>query len=123
MAKILVIDDNDVLGKLVSRMLQSEGHEVITASDGKQGVALFSERLPDLVITDLIMPDMDGVETIVALRKIAPETKIIAMSGGGDAASGPDYLNSMNAVLNISSVIAKPFEKAELLKAVNDVLN
>lgn len=122
MAKILVIDDNDALRKLVARMLQDEGHDVATAANGKQGLVLYLERLPDLVITDVLMPDMDGVETVAALRKIAPGTKVIMMSGGGEAASGREYLSAMDSVLGVPHVIAKPFEKAALVSMVKKAL-
>jgi CheY-like chemotaxis protein len=122
MAKILVIDDNDALRKLVSRMLQGEGHEVIAAADGKQGVALFSEQLPDLVITDLIMPDMDGTETVIALRKIAPAVKVIMMSGGGEVGSGEQYLQSVDSILNTPYTLSKPFTMVDMLSLVNKAL-
>ena len=122
MAKILVIDDNEALRKMVARMLQGAGHEVVSAGDGKRGIALFEEQSPDLVITDILMPDMDGVETVTSLRRITPDVKIILMSGGGEAGSGREYLESTDAVLDVPHVIAKPFEQADLLNMVNEVL-
>jgi len=122
MIKVLVIDDNDALRKLVAKMLTSNGFEVITAANGKQGVDLYREQSPDLVITDVIMADMDGVEVIAALRKIAPEAKIIVMSGGGQAGSGEDYLRSIDLILNTPYNLAKPFAMDDLLKMVNKTL-
>lgn len=122
MAKILVIDDNESLGIMVSRMLVSNGHETFVARDGKQGIQLFRECSPDLVITDLIMPDMDGVEVIAALRKLSPETKVIVMSGGGEGGSGADYLKSTDGIFEVFFSIEKPFEISALLDIVNKAI-
>jgi DNA-binding response OmpR family regulator len=79
--KIPVIDDKDQLRRPVAKMLTAQGHEVIDAVDGSRGMELVREEEPDLVITDIIMPNEEGMETIIALRRQNPEIKIIAMSG------------------------------------------
>jgi len=81
--RILVIDDESQLRAMLKKFLEMEGYEVITASNGKEGLHLFSEDPADLVITDLIMPDKEGIETIKELKASNPKTKVIAMSGGG----------------------------------------
>jgi len=83
MAKILVIDDEEMIRSLLTKVIEREGMEVVVASDGQDGLAKFRTQPFDLVICDLIMPRTDGIETIAGIRKMAPEVKIIAMSGGG----------------------------------------
>ena len=83
MARILVIDDELDVRSLVCRILQQVGHEVIEASNGNEGVRLFRENLPDVLITDIIMPEKEGIETIIELRRDFPNVRTIAISGGG----------------------------------------
>jgi len=83
MARILVVDDEDLVRLTLRQMLEAGGHEVIEAANGKQGVALEAENPVDLVVTDIIMPEQEGIETIVQLRRKNPSLKIIAISGGG----------------------------------------
>ncbi|MBD3276765.1 MAG: response regulator, partial [Candidatus Aegiribacteria sp.] len=83
MAKILVIDDDEMIRKMLVTAFQSDDYEVIQASDGRTGLREFRSGDVDVVITDIIMPDMEGIETIRELRKIDPEARIIAFSGGG----------------------------------------
>jgi CheY-like chemotaxis protein len=83
MHKILVIDDNVVVRNTIIQMLESEGYEVVSAEDGRRGLSVFRSEKPDLVITDIIMPEKEGIETIRDIRGEAPDTKIIAISGGG----------------------------------------
>jgi len=91
MARILVIDDEKIIRTVVYRYLSKMGHEVELAEDGAIGVAKFRANPTDLVITDIIMPNKEGIETIAELKNEFPEVKIIAMTGGGKA--GPrNYL-------------------------------
>src|ERR1700726_4302606 len=83
MPKILVIDDDDGVLETLARMLQSAGFEVTVAKDGRDGLARFHSDCPDVVLTDVIMPDQDGIDTIIALRKVSRTVPIIAVSGGG----------------------------------------
>jgi CheY-like chemotaxis protein len=120
MARILVIDDEQEMRDLLRWMLEREGYEVVTAEDGKEGLRLYRENLADLIITDLIMPEMEGIETILALKHDFPGVKVIAMSGGGHV--GPDpYLKIAEGVGAIR-VFAKPFSREELLEAVRETL-
>ena len=92
MAKILVMDDEKIIRIIIQRFLEKAGHEVTLAEDGKIGMDYLCSNYYDLVITDIIMPNQEGLETIRQLRKDFPDLKIIAMSGGGKV--GPiDYLS------------------------------
>src|SRR5690348_3840980 len=112
--KILVIDDDHMVRYALSRILQRSGYDVVTASDGKRGMMLAREELPDVVITDIIMPEQEGIETIGLLRHQYPQIKIIAISGGGRIRN-VDFLE-MARSLGADDVIAKPFEAEELLR-------
>ncbi len=88
MAKIFVFDDEISILIMLKKLLERAGHVVETALNGKEGIELFEKGEPDLLITDIIMPEKEGLETIFLLRKKYPELKIIAISGGGRI--GPD---------------------------------
>jgi DNA-binding NtrC family response regulator len=83
MARILIIDDEEDIRLTVRLALESMGHEVTEAVNGNEGLSRFSAEKNDLVITDILMPDKEGIETIIELRKMRPDLKIIVMSGGG----------------------------------------
>jgi len=102
-------------------MLIDEGYEVVEAADGKAGMRLFRESPADLVITDLIMPEKEGIETIMDLRRNFPDVKIIAMSGGG-IIQAEDYLGMAQGV-GAHRVFEKPFGVSDMLKAVRDLLD
>src|SRR2546421_220445 len=95
MARILVIDDNNDLRTIMQHMLEPEGHEVVLAADGAEGLKLQAECPAALVITDIFMPNKEGIETIYELREKYPHTIIIAISGGGKL-PGKDYLLTAN---------------------------
>ena len=120
MKRILVIDDDPESRDVVSEILTLHGFDVVAASDGMQGLGRFLEFAPDLVITDLIMPGREGIETIVSLRRRDPRVRIIAMSGGG-VRSARDYL-TVAQLVGARRVLAKPFSSDELLTVVNDLL-
>ncbi len=91
MARILVIDDEKIIRNVVRRYLEREGHEIVEAEDGEIGMRIYDKETFDLVITDIIMPNREGIETIAGIKHLNPEAKIIAMTGGGKA--GPrNYL-------------------------------
>src|SRR5437867_345826 len=83
MARIALIDDEVLVRRLLRRALELDGHEVFEAANGKEGAALLQRESVDLVITDVMMPEKDGLELIIELRQSQPELKIIALSGGG----------------------------------------
>ncbi len=111
--KILVIDDDHLVRYALSRILLSNGYEVVTASDGRRGMAVLRAEHPDVVITDIIMPEQEGIDTIIQIRRERPAIKIIAISGGGRILN-VDFLEMAHS-LSASEVIAKPFEANELL--------
>jgi len=118
---ILVIDDEELLVKMVKTMLEREGFRVLVAPNGKQGLKLFREESVDLVITDIFMPEKEGLETIRELRRESPGVKIIAMSGGMARAEGFSAL-PLAEKLGANHTLLKPFERTELLSAVSDCL-
>ena len=119
MARILLIDDDALLRGVLAKSLGYAGHEVVQASDGQQGVELFRATPVDLVITDLIMPVQEGVETIVQIRRENPVMPIIAISGGLTHSSL--YLK-MAEKIGARRVLGKPFTPQELIQAVAEVL-
>ena len=120
MAKILLIDDNAELLACLTEVLLRQGHQVTPAANGNVALRLADQDQFDLVITDLIMPDREGVETIIMLRRRRPDQKVIAMSGGGRN-SAQDYL-MMARRLGAAEVLNKPFVPDAFLSAVNTVL-
>jgi len=120
MARILIIDDEAMIRDLLVNILEREGYETITASGGKDGIKIYRENPADLIITDLLMPEKDGIETIMELRRDSQDVKIIAMSGGGkiDPETYLQIAKNMGAI----ETIAKPFDRKELLKTVQELL-
>ena len=120
MARILVIDDDPLIRDMLSQVLEEAGHEVVLAPDGEEGMNLFRSGPADLVITDIVMPEKDGWETVVVLKKEFPAVKIIAVSGG--AKIGP-FTHLMTAKrLGADLIFAKPLKKHELLKGIEELL-
>src|SRR5262245_58011117 len=111
MARILVIDDDADLREVMQETLQSAGHEVLLAPDGIQGLELQRASPADVVITDIFMPDKEGIETICELKQEFPGVKIIAMSGGGTHVRKPAYLSTASE-LGADVVLRKPFAPA-----------
>jgi CheY-like chemotaxis protein len=122
MSLILVIDDEEPIRSLCRRILTHEGYEVIEAPDGNEGVRQYREHLPDLIITDIIMPEKEGIETIMDLRKEFPTVKIVAISGGGQATTGATCLHLAKS-LGAVKTLAKPFTRQELLDVVRYALD
>ena len=120
MELILLIDDDLNIRKILRQILEHAGYEVLEASDGREGLSLYRERLPDLVVTDMVMPGKDGLETITDLRIEFPGSKIIAISGGGRLDPKP-YLELAEG-FGANRLLTKPFGHEEFLKAVQDLL-
>ena len=120
MAHILVVDDEEGIRVLITNILVREGHDVATARNGVEALAAVALRVPDLVITDLVMPEKEGIEMIIELRKKFPTIKTIAMSGGGTTGIA-DYLSIALAV-GAGQIVSKPFTRAALLAAVNNLV-
>ena len=120
MPRILIIDDDILICQLLRQALEHLGHQVTEAQDGRKALAAFQAAPADLVITDLIMPGMEGIETIMEMKRRFPGTKIIAMSGGG-LGKGTDYLQ-MARQFGAVRTIAKPFSMQQLAAVVAEVL-
>jgi CheY-like chemotaxis protein len=120
MSHILLIDDDDLLRPMLCAMLEEMGHTVTEARNGKEGTRLYRSVAADLVLTDLIMPEKEGIETIMDLRKDFPGVKIIAMSGGGRV-SAADYLRIAQQV-GAGRILSKPFSEDELRLAIAAML-
>jgi DNA-binding response OmpR family regulator len=118
--KILVIEDEDQLRRTVAKMLTTVGHEVVEAADGLRGMELFRKEKPDLVITDIVMPNQEGLETIIELRRRCPQIRIIAMSGGFTRDDNLGFLK-MARRLGADETIPKPFRAQELRKLVSQL--
>ena len=120
MSRILIIDDDKSILSFLKERLTCEGFNVLTAMDGKEGMNLFNDNQVDLVITDIIMPDKDGFETIIELKRICPDIKIIAMSGGGRGLPGY-YLDTAKS-FGAKYTFTKPFKTSDLVTAVYELL-
>ena len=120
MAKILVLDDEPSILLMIRKMLEKAGHEVDVALNGKDGMQLFEKNKPDLVISDIIMPEKEGLETIFELRRMYPDLKIIAISGGGRI--GPDGYLPGAKLLGANMVFQKPIDQKEFVNAVNQLV-
>jgi two-component system, chemotaxis family, chemotaxis protein CheY len=116
MAKILVIDDDAIVRLTIVQILEYAGHQVVIAEDGRRGMAAFLSEQPDLVITDIIMPEQEGIQTITEMRKARPDAKIIAVSGGGRVGN-TDFLR-IAAAIGAVGTVQKPFDPLALLAAV-----
>lgn len=120
MPRILVIDDEQLLRSTVVTILTRGGYSVEEASDGQAGIAMFHKNPPDVVLTDIFMPNRDGIEIIKELKHSSPRTKIIAMTGGGNL--GMMEIASAAKVLGADHILNKPFESESLLAAIKAVL-
>ena len=117
---ILVIDDEEPVRVVLRQMLEKEGYGVEEASNGAVGMELLRDHSADLIITDLFMPEKEGIETMIEVRKYFPQVKIIVISGGGRSGT-LDFL-PMAESFGAQRTLAKPFERKELLDAVRQVL-
>jgi len=121
MARVLVIDDDEEHRTLITAMLSGAGHEVEAALDGTEGLRMFGKSAPDVVVTDINMPGLDGHDVISALRTHDALVPIIAISGGSAVAK--DELLLQASRLGASEVIMKPFEFRQLVGAVQRALS
>ena len=120
MKRLLIIDDNEPFLHSVSMLFQKTGYQVRTATEGTAALSLFRTEPFDAVITDLIMPGMEGLETMMHLRRLQPGIKIVVMSGGGFT-SAEDYLNVAKQ-LGAAKTLVKPFTNNEILESVAALL-
>jgi DNA-binding NtrC family response regulator len=120
-SRILIIEDDSDLRQVLKIMLEKAQYFVTEAENGISGIKAFKKEKFDLVITDIIMPEKEGIETIFELKKINSEVKIIAISGGGRIAAS-EYLN-MAKNFGVAKVLSKPFKKEIFLSSVKDILS
>jgi DNA-binding response OmpR family regulator len=120
MERILIIEDEPQIRSMLRLMLEREGYKVVEAPDGNEGIRRYRENPSDLIITDLIMPNKDGIGMIMDLKKEFPTVKIIAMSGGG--LNRPEgYLDGAKR-LGAMRTLTKPIDREEMLRAIRDTL-
>jgi DNA-binding response OmpR family regulator len=120
MAAILLVEDELELKEMLKIALARRSFTVIEAENGREAIARFRPGITDLVITDLIMPEEDGLKVIIKVREVKPSVRIIAISGGGKA--GPGNYLSLAKALGADAVFSKPFSIAELLKKAEELL-
>jgi CheY-like chemotaxis protein len=120
MARILLVDDDAALRAMLLEMLELAGHRVREAADGRAALELYRAERPDLVLTDLVMPGMEGIETMRAILRADPLARVVAMSGG--SRSDPTLNLAIAERLGAREVLAKPFSRRELLEAVETAL-
>lgn len=121
MARILVVDDEDVIRRMLRIALELDGHEVLEASHGKEALRLQQASPAELVITDILMPEKDGLEVIMALRHESPGLKVIAMSGGGRFKQTEAL--EMAEPLGAVATLRKPFDLGVMLETVKRALS
>lgn len=120
MACILIVDDDAPVRRTLEKILSKQGYEVVVAADGREGAMLFRHRRPDLVITDLIMPNQEGLGMIARIRAEDPGARIIAISGGGRVGN-TDFLK-MARMVGAMETMAKPFAMDDILARVRRCL-
>jgi YesN/AraC family two-component response regulator len=120
MALIMIVDDDAHIQLALRQIVESAGHSAIEAGNGQDAIEMFAEYRPDLVITDIFMPQIDGIEAIRAIRRCNPDAKIIAISGGY-VGSGWNYLSSV-VVLGADLALQKPFTVSQLTTSINLLL-
>jgi DNA-binding response OmpR family regulator len=121
MPGVLIVEDDKELREMLKMSLQRRGFTVIEAENGKDAITHFKPTLTDLVVTDLIMPEEDGLKVVIKLREFKPSIKIIAISGGGKVGPG-SYLNLAKA-LGADATYSKPFSISELTAKIEQLLD
>lgn len=121
MAKILILDDDPQILKMTDLMLKREGHTVLTEKNGNQAIETIKNEAPDILLTDILMPGMDGVEVINQCRKENLDVQIIAMSGGRRKITAEFNLKSAT-MLGAVAVLEKPFSRERLVSCIRNVV-
>ncbi|UCG28219.1 MAG: response regulator [Bacteroidales bacterium] len=120
MKRILIIDDEVHILLMLKKMLEKAGYEVDLARNGQEGIDLYNKSPVDLIITDIVMPEKEGLETIVDIKSKHPEIKIIAISGGGRM-DPREYLEPAKH-FGASKILKKPFNQKEIVSAVKELI-
>ncbi len=121
MAKILIVDDEAPIRRLLGEVLRRAGHEIVEAENGRKAIMAMQATTVDLVITDIMMPEQDGIETVMQVRKHHPAVRIIVISGGGHQ-QAMDYL-PMAETLGADLTFSKPFKPSAVAEAVGQLLH
>ncbi len=121
MTQVLLVDDDSIVLDTLAQILEGAGYDVRAVSNGADALDAYQQQRPDVVVTDIIMPEMDGIEFIQRLRQVDPGAKIIAISGG----SGKGYFENLEAVRRLTpvAILPKPFAKATLLSLIDRCVN
>ena len=114
--RILLIDDDIIVRQTIANVLTDAGYEVVSAPDGVTGMRAYRRSRPDLVITDIIMPDQEGIQTLMEIHKVDPTAKVIAISGGGRTSN--QRILDVARTMGASDTLAKPFDLEDLLRVV-----
>ncbi len=120
MKKILIIEDDDILRAMLTRFLRKSGYSVDSTEDGAAGLNMVGSNSYDLIVTDIIMPGKEGIETIQEIRRGGCNMPVIAISGGGRM--GPDSYLPLAKMLGADATLGKPFKNDEFLKCVKNLL-
>ena len=120
MAHLLVLDDDDSVLRSLRRILERDGHEVTGVRDAREALDRLRDETPDLVISDVFMPEMDGIEFLLEVRELQPDLPILVISGGGFAPA--DFVLEDASQLGADAILSKPFEQSELLERVRLLL-
>jgi len=120
MALILLVDDDPKMLQLLTEIVELDGHQAMTAADGEIALSCFDQQLPDLVITDILMPNKEGIEFISEVREVYPDLKIIAYTGGGSA--DPESYLEFASGMGANRVFLKPMPVAKLRQEIASLL-
>ena len=120
MAKILIVDDSFSARKFIAHLLKNAGHEITEAEDGQTCLKIVKEQKLDLIVLDIVMPEKEGIETILEFRRLFPEARIVAVSGGGKI-DADSYLNLARRIGAVAT-LTKPFSWSQLLDVVQKAL-
>ncbi|MFT5287227.1 MAG: CheY-like chemotaxis protein [Planctomycetota bacterium] len=121
MSEFLVIEDDEGVRAVLCGMLERLGHQVVLACDGAEGVSMFQKRQSPNVITDMLMPEKEGLQTIHEIREISPEVRILAISGGGRSINAGSCLKLASS-MGANCVLEKPFDFKQIGDAVNQLI-
>lgn len=121
MAHILIIEDDEQFRQMLTSMLTSDHHRISQAADGEEGLRLVASAKPNLVITDILMPKMDGIDFVMALKRQGSNVPVIAMSGGRRTISADFNLNSAE-LMGVAATLSKPFGREDLRRAISQAL-